>query len=204
MSSLRLLSLASTVAVLCACSSDPAAADPAARDGEVLVSGWPAGTTGEVRMWINSVPNRLTAGPFPIDAAGRFRYVLGTPADLLELTGPPGVTVTPAGARYQSVIVMPTRLAGEDSTATGELRLGSTFWGVPLAPGVHMAGLFYVDRDVSLTGTADDGCTFDQHLEVGWNFAVRRWDAAPPHACRHTASRTLPADLGWHYRYLGP
>jgi hypothetical protein len=191
------------VAALASCAADPDPADTSPATGEVAVQGWPAGIPGEVRMWRNAMVDNVVGGPFAVDSAGRFRYALGAPAHLMPFSAADGVTVDPADARWQAVAVMPTRLAGEESEATGEVRLGSGFWKVPLEPGQTVAQLWYVDRDVSVTGTAPDGCTFAQHFRAGWNFAIRRSQAAPP-SCTHTAATALPPDLGWHYEYLGP
>jgi hypothetical protein len=198
----RLLAAAIALAVIAACSeesgsgSEPVADFPAA-GATITIYGWPLGTTGAVRLH----RNRALLAEFPIDAGGRFTYALGVPDGLITLTPWDGITISPAGAGYQSIIVAMTLLAG-DASPTGELHVANRLIHPQPVAGDTMSELFYVDRDVTISGSAD-GCTYDEDLRAGWNYVVVHVLATEPYACTITASPGLPVGLGWYYQYIG-
>jgi hypothetical protein len=198
----RLLAATVALAALAACSED-SGSDPVdfpAAGATITIHGWPLGTAGAVRLHRNST-SAPAMGEFPIDAGGRFTYALGVPDGLIPLTPWEGITISPAGAGYQSIIVAMTLLAG-DASPTGELHVANRpIYPQPVA-GDTLGELFYVDRDVTITGVYR-GCTYDEDLRAGWNYVLVHVLATEPYACTITASPGLPAGLGWHYEYIG-
>ncbi|HYG69526.1 MAG TPA: hypothetical protein VD838_17765, partial [Anaeromyxobacteraceae bacterium] len=168
----RLLAAATTAMLLLAACSDSSSGDgdgtafPAA-GATIAIQGWPAGTTGTVRLHRGSyVADPLAVAD--VDATGRFTYALGVPDAVMAFGEQEGVTVSPPDAQYQVVVLAATLLDG-DASPTGELRIGTRYpYPQPVA-GDTIAELFYVDRDVTVTGAAD-GCTFDLALHAGWNY----------------------------------
>jgi hypothetical protein len=200
----RSVALASLALSLAACGggSDPAPPPgPPAGAATITIQGWPQGTTGTLRFYRNATVDNVLAA-VPIAADGRATYALPAPAGLIDFTPAAGLTFDPPGARYQVVIVMTTELSGSGSQ-TGEVRLGSRLFPPAPGPGDTMGELFYVDRDVTITGTAG-GCTYDQRLLAGWNFVTNRTDSLSPFACTISAAQAMPAVLAWRYVFLGP
>lgn len=180
------------------------AVSPALAGGATLVApGWPAGTSGALKLHVN-LRNAPALAEAAVDGGGRFTYALPAPApeSLIPFTQAAGVTVSPPDARFQVVIVATTTLDGDESP-TGELRIGNRLFGAALEPGDTGGELFYVDRDVTITGWAE-GCSYDLRLARGWNYALVHVTSVTPLACEHTASPALPDGLAWHYVYLGP
>lgn len=198
--------LAATIAALTACSdsddpSDPAAELPPAAGATLTVRGWPIGTTGVVRLFRNPAWD-APLGEFAIDANGQFTYALGVPDELLPISPPAGLVVSAPDARFQVVTVAMTLLAG-DTGPTGELRIGNRLFELGPVAGDTMGELFYVDRDLTITGNAD-GCAWNLRFREGWNYALMYVIASEPFSCVHSSSAGLPDALDWHYVYLGP
>jgi len=196
---------AATTLALAACGDpDPATEPPPsgqpAGAATIAIQGWPQGTTGTLRFYRNATVNNVLA-EVPISADGRATYVLPVPAGLIDFTPAAGLTFDPPDARFQVVIAMTTELAGSGSQ-TGEVRLGSRLFPPAPGPGDTMGGLFYLDRDLSITGVAG-GCTYDQRFKAGWNFVTNRTDSLTPFACTISAAQTMPAVLAWRYIFLG-
>jgi len=116
-----------------------------------------------------------------------------------------GLTIDPPDAKFQVVITV-TTLLGASDTQTGEARLGSRLFSPAPAAGDTLGELFYVDRDVTVTGTATDsnGCTYDQHLKAGWNYVTNHFTSLEPIACEISAAQAMPAGIDWRYIFLGP
>jgi hypothetical protein len=193
-------------AALTACSEDPDPVDPAsqlppAAGATITAQGWPVGTTGVVRLFRNPAWE-APLGEFAIDANGQFSYALGVPDELLAITAAPGLAVSAPDARFQVVTVAMTLLAG-DAGPTGELRIGNRLFELGPVAGDTLGELFYVDRDVTITGNAD-GCAWNLRFREGWNYALMHVITSDPFSCVHTSSPGLPDGLGWHYVYLGP
>jgi hypothetical protein len=201
----RIVPLALAAALAACGGSTPAGQAPPpgqpAGAATIEIQGWPQGTTGTLRFYRNATVDNVLA-EVPVTAEGRATYALPVPAGLIDLSPAPGLTIDPPGARFQVVIAMTTLLAGSTSQ-TGEVRLGSRLFPPSPGPGDTMGELFYVDRDVSLTGAAA-GCTYDQHLVAGWNFVTNRIESLEPYACTISAAQTTPAVLAWRYIFLGP
>jgi len=192
-----------TTFALAAC-GDPEPSTPppgqAAGAATIAIQGWPQGTIGTLRFYRNATVDNVLV-EVPVSAEGVASYTLPVPAGLIDFNPAAGLTFDPPGARFQVVIVMTTELAGSGSQ-TGEVRLGSRLFPPAPGPGDTMGELFYVDRDVSITGTAG-GCTYDQRLVAGWNFVTNRTESLSPLACTISAAQTMPAVLGWRYVFLG-
>jgi hypothetical protein len=198
----RLLAAAIVLAVITACSeesgsgSEPVVDFPAA-GATITIHGWPLGTTGAVRLH----RNRALLAEFPIDAGGRFTYALGVPDGLMAFTPWDGITISPPGAGHRRGGVGRTPLV-DDPSPTGELHVANRLIHPQPVAGDTMSELFYVDRDVTISGSAD-GCTYDEDLRAGWNYVVVHVLATEPYACTITASPGLPVGLGWYYEYIG-
>lgn len=189
---------------LAACGeSDPAPPSPGQPAGAATISiqGWPQGTTGTLRFYRNATVDNVIAVA-PVTADGRATYTLPVPAGLIDFAPAAGLSYDPPGARFQVVIAVTTELSGSGSQ-TGEARLGSRLFPPDPGPGDTIGGLYYVDRDVSITGTAG-GCTYDQRLVAGWNFVTNRTDSLSPYACTISAAQAMPPVLAWRYVFLGP
>jgi hypothetical protein len=166
------------------------------------VQGWPGEQSGQVRFRRNATINNVV-GEFPVAATGSLNYQLATPEGLIAYTPNPGITISPPDARYQLIIAITTRL-GSDPSETGELRLGNRLItsDAPLRAGDKLVQLWYVDQDVTLTGSAE-GCTYNQRFKAGWNYSVTEVLSTEPYRCNQTSSPTLPAGIGWYYIFLG-
>lgn len=203
-----LLLLASALA-LAAC-GDSSVTPPVTAPGQpagsatIALQGWPGGTTGRLRFYRNATVDNVLA-EVPVSAEGVASYDLPVPAGLIDFTPTAGLTIEPPDARFQVVIVVTTMLGASD-TQTGEARLGSRLFSPAPAAGDTLGELFYVDRDVTVTGTATDsnGCTYDQHLKAGWNYVTNHFTALEPVACEVSAAQVMPAGIDWHYVFLGP
>jgi len=194
---------------LAAC-GDSAAAPPATAPGQpagsatIALRGWPAGTTGRLRFYRNATVNNVLV-EVPVSAEGVASYELPVPAGLIDFTPTTGLTIDPPDAKFQVVITV-TTLLGASDTQTGEARLGSRLFSPAPAAGDTLGELFYVDRDVTVTGTATDsnGCTYDQHLKAGWNYVTNHFTSLEPIACEISAAQAMPAGIDWRYIFLGP
>ncbi len=197
------------LALLAAC-GDPAAPPPVTTPGQpagaatIALQGWPLGTTGRLRFYRNATVDNVLV-EVPVSMEGVASYALPVPAGLIDFTPTTGLTIDPPDARFQVVIVATTLLGGSD-TQTGEARLGNRLISLPPAAGDTLAELFYVDRDVTVTGTATEsnGCTYDQHLQAGWNYVTNHFTSLDPGACQISAAQAMPAGIDWHYVFLGP
>jgi hypothetical protein len=203
--SLRVLSPAATLATLAVLAACSPAADPEplpAAGATLHLVGWPAQTPGRLRFYRPQAMGTLLA-EFPLDPAGVLTYALpAPPADsLMAFAQQPGVVVDPPDARFQLVAAI-TTLMGSESSETGEVRIGTNERRPPEAGDV-VAQLWYVDRDVTLSGSAD-GCTFAQRFPAGWSYAVTKITSLAPYACEHTSSPTLPPGLAWRWIWIGP
>lgn len=186
--------------------SPPRATDPGQPAGAatIVLEGWPVGTTGRLRFHRNALVDNVLA-EVPVSAEGVASYALPEPAGLLDYAPTDGLTIAPPDARYQVVIVVTTLLGGSD-TQTGEARLGNRLFSPQPAAGDTLGELFYVDRDVTVTGTAAGvgGCTYDQPLKAGWNYITNHIVSLEPFACQVSAAQAMPAGIDWHYIFLGP
>jgi hypothetical protein len=196
-------------ATLLAC-SDPAASPQVTAPGQpagaatIAIQGWPLGTTGRLRFYRNATVDNVLA-EVPVSAEGVASYALPVPAGLIAFTPTEGLTIDPPDARFQVVITVTTRLGGSE-TETGEARLGNRIFSPQPAAGDTLGELFYVDRDVTVTGTAAGvgGCTYDQPLKAGWNYVTNHIASDDPFRCTISAAQVMPAGIDWHYVFLGP
>jgi hypothetical protein len=189
-------------AAVTACAPDPTPEPPAPPAGAatVTVVGWPSPTPGRARFYRNQFGGALLA-EVPVTAAGALSYALGPPDGLMAFSPQDGVTVDPPDARYQLVVAV-TTLARDETSETGEIRIGTSDRRPPAAGDV-VAQLWYVDRAVTVSGAAG-GCTYAQRFPAGWSYAVTRFVSLEPYACVHTASATLPPGVAWRWVWLGP
>ncbi len=186
----------------CGSSTDPSAVPTPSGAGAatLTIQGWPPGQIGTARFYRNATVDAVL-GEFPVSSAGVLTYALGVPRGLLPFAPTPGVSVAPADAGFQ-VVMATTTLLGGDAAEVGEIRMGTSPERPPRA-GELLVQLWYVDRDVTVTGAAD-GCTYDQRFRAGWNYAVTHVTSLSPYACSHTASPELPAGAAWHHVLIGP
>ncbi|HEU4743350.1 MAG TPA: hypothetical protein VFS50_17300 [Meiothermus sp.] len=183
-------------ALLAACTPTPSTGPDAGKDTQTI-QGWPSGEIGRLEL-IENKGDQPVVGRGNVDGSGKVSYSLGVPAALRAFTPGP-LIINPPDAKYQNLMLIKP-VFDNPAIRAGDIRIANRLNPTP-QPGDRQAELIYVDRDVSLTGTAGTD-TYNLVFKQGWNYQIVTFGSSGQ--LTYTASRTLPDDLQWFYVPLPP